>query len=103
LQKHLDATEQQLRSLRQVPAGGDQANQQVVITPEQRAAIDAARKDIVDTRQQLRAVQFDLNRDISTLETELRVFNIVLVPALLAIVAIVLGVMRSRRRARARA
>jgi ABC-type uncharacterized transport system involved in gliding motility auxiliary subunit len=74
-----------------------------VITPEQRAAIDAARKDIVDTRQQLRAVQFDLNRDISTLETELRIFNIVLVPALLAIAAIVLGVMRSRRRARARA
>ena len=103
LQKHLDATEQQLRALRQGPSGGNQANEQVVITPEQRAAIDAARKDIVDTRQQLRAVQFDLNQNISTLETELRVFNIVLVPALLAIVAIVLGLMRSRRRARARA
>ena len=67
------------------PSGGEQANAQAVITPEQRAAIDAARKDIVDTRQQLRAVQFDLNRDISPLETELRIFNIVLVPALLAI------------------
>jgi hypothetical protein len=33
----------------------------------------------------------------------LRVFNIVLVPALLAIVAIVMGVARGRRRARARA
>ena len=85
------------------PAGGEQANAQAVITPEQRAAIDAARKDIVDTRQQLRAVQYDLNRDISRLETELRVFNIVLVPAVLAILAIVLGVVRSRRRARARA
>ena len=85
LQKHLDDTEKQLRTLRQGPGGGDQASAQAVITPEQRAAIDAARKDIVDTRQQLRAVQFDLNRDISRLETELRVFNIVLVPALLAI------------------
>ena len=74
-----------------------------MITPEQRAAIDAARKDIVDTRQQLRAVQLELNRDISRLETGLRVFNIVLVPALLAILAIVLGVVRGRRRARARA
>ena len=74
-----------------------------MITPEQRAAIDAARKDIVDTRQQLRAVQLELNRDISRLETVLRVFNIVLVPALLAILAIVLGVLRGRRRARARA
>ena len=102
LQKHLNDTEAQLRTLRQGPANSTQGNEQVVITPEQRAAIDAARKDIVDTRQQLRAVQYDLNRNISRLETELRVFNIVLVPVLLAIVAIVLGVLRSRRRARAR-
>jgi ABC-type uncharacterized transport system involved in gliding motility auxiliary subunit len=104
LQKHLDDTETQLRTLRQGPSGkSDQANEQAVITPEQRAAIDAARKDIVDTRQQLRIVQLDLNRDISRLETELRIFNIVLVPALLAIAAIVLGIVRNRRRARARA
>ena len=104
LQKHLDDTEKQLRTLRQGPSGGsDQAGTQAVITPEQRAAIDAARKDIVDTRQQLRAVQYDLNRGISRLETELRVFNIVLVPALLVVLAIVLGLVRRARRARARA
>ena len=105
LQKHLDDTEKQLRTLRQGPGGegNEQTNAQAVITPEQRAAIDAARTDIVDTRQQLRAVQYDLNRDISRLETWLRVFNIVLVPALLAIVAITLGIVRRRRRARARA
>jgi ABC-type uncharacterized transport system involved in gliding motility auxiliary subunit len=102
LQKHLDDTEQQLRSLRQ-GQGGSKNSEDVVITPQQRAAIDAARKDIVDTRQQLRAVQYDLNRNISTLQTELRLFNIVLVPALVAILAIMLGVVRSRRRARARA
>jgi hypothetical protein len=89
--------------LRQGPSGSDQASAQAVITPEQRAAIDAARKDIVDTRQQLRVVQLNLNRDISRLETWLRVFNIMLVPALLAIVAIVLSVLRGRRRAGARA
>jgi ABC-type uncharacterized transport system involved in gliding motility auxiliary subunit len=104
LQKHLDDTEKQLRALRQGPGDAkEQANAQAVITPEQRAAIDAARKDIVDTRQQLRAVQFDLNRDISRLETALRMFNIVLVPAVLAIVAIAMGLIRRRRRARARA
>ncbi len=102
LQRHLDDTEKQLRTLRQGSSGNEQTTAAAVITPEQRAAIDAARKDIVDTRQQLRAVQYDLNRDISRLETELRVFNIVLVPVLVAIVAIVLGVARSRRRARAR-
>jgi ABC-type uncharacterized transport system involved in gliding motility auxiliary subunit len=104
LQQHLDDTEKQLRTLRQGSAGSEQqANTQAVITPEQRAAIDAARKDIVDTRQQLRAVQYDLNRDISRLETGLRVFNIVLVPGLVAILAIALGIVRNRRRARARA
>lgn len=103
LQKHLDDTEAQLRTLRQGPGAGNQAGEQAVITPDQRVAIDAARKDVVDTRQKLRAVQLELNRDISHLENELRVFNIVLVPLLLAIAAIVLGLMRSRRRARARA
>jgi len=72
-----------------------------VITPEQRSAIDAARQDILATRQKLRAVQFELNRDIARLETELRLFDIVLVPALLTILAIGLGVVRRQRRARA--
>ncbi|MBN8901754.1 MAG: ABC transporter, partial [Rhodospirillales bacterium] len=99
LQAHLDDVEKQLRSLR----AGDDKKTDAVITPEQRAAIDAARKDIVDTRQKLRAVQLELNRDISRPRTELQVFDIVLVPAVLAVVAIGLGVVRRRRRARARA
>jgi ABC-type uncharacterized transport system involved in gliding motility auxiliary subunit len=104
LQKHLDDTEKQLRTLRQGSGETkEQAGAQAVITPEQRAAIDAARKDIVDTRQQLRAVQYDLNRDISRLETGLRLFNIVLVPVLLAIAAITIAIVRRGRRARARA
>jgi ABC-type uncharacterized transport system involved in gliding motility auxiliary subunit len=76
---------------------------QAVITPAQRAQIEAARKDIVQTREQLRAVQYDLNRNIDHLEDQLRIFNIVLVPAVLATVAIVLGMLRNRRRAKARA
>lgn len=101
LQKHLEDVEKQLRTLRS--GGDDKAKAEAVITPEQRTAIDAARKDIVDTRQKLRAVQLELNRDISRLETQLRLFDIVLVPAVLTILAIGLGVLRNRRRARARA
>ncbi len=73
-----------------------------MITPEQRAAIDTARQDILQTRQKLRAVQLDLNRDISHLETEMRVLTIVLVPALLTVLAITIGVVQRRRRATAR-
>ena len=74
------------------------------MTPEQqRTAIDAAAQEIVDTRRKLRTVQFDLNRDISRLENELRVFDIVPVPAVLTVLAIVLGLVRTPSRARARA
>jgi ABC-type uncharacterized transport system involved in gliding motility auxiliary subunit len=74
-----------------------------VITPEQRAEIDRAREEIVRTRQQLRAVQLELRRDIEGLETRLRLLNIAAVPLLLTVFAIGLGVVRARRRAAARA
>jgi len=106
LQKHLEDVEKQLRTLRS-GAGGEQGGErgraEAVITPEQRAAIDEARKDIVETRQRLRAVQLELNRGISRLETALRIMNIVAVPAILAVVAIILALVQRGRRARARA
>jgi ABC-type uncharacterized transport system involved in gliding motility auxiliary subunit len=102
LQQHLDAVQKQLQTLRQGSAQGSDQSAQPVITPEQRAAIDAARQDILQTRQKLRAVQFELNRGIAQLENELRLFDIVLVPAVLTLLAIVLGIARSRRRSRAR-
>jgi hypothetical protein len=74
-----------------------------VITPAQRLEIDAARKDILDTRKKLRDVQLQLNREISSLETWLRILNIVLVPAVLAVLAIVLALIQRARRARTRA
>jgi ABC-type uncharacterized transport system involved in gliding motility auxiliary subunit len=103
LQQHLDDVEKQLRTLRSGGVqSGDNAKTDAVITPEQSAAIDAARRDVLQTRQKLRAVQLELNRDISTLEDEMRVFTIVLVPALLAVLAITMGIVQRRRRARAR-
>jgi ABC-type uncharacterized transport system involved in gliding motility auxiliary subunit len=101
LQAHLDETEKQLRTLRSGGGeGGDKGKQDAVITPDQRAAIDAARQDVLQTRQKLRAVQLELNRDISALAGEMRVFTIVLVPALLTILAIAMGIVQRRRRAR---
>jgi ABC-type uncharacterized transport system involved in gliding motility auxiliary subunit len=99
LQAHLDDTQKKLADLRS--GGGEQ--KAAVITAEQRAAIDGLQADIVQTRTRLRAVQFDLRRDIDRLEMRLRLFDIVLVPAVLALLAIVLGLARRRRRARARA
>ncbi|HQT78765.1 MAG TPA: Gldg family protein, partial [Rhodopila sp.] len=101
LQQHLDAVEKQLRTLRS--GGSDNAKQDAVISADQRTAIDAARQDILQTRKKLRAVQLELNRDISRLQTEMRLFTIVLVPALLTLMAIAMGLVQRSRRARARA
>ena len=102
LQAHLEQTEKQLRTLRSGGNEGDKAKSDAVITPDQRAAIDTARQDVLETRQKLRAVQLELNRDISTLANTMRMFTIVLVPALLTVFAITMGVVQRRRRARAR-
>ena len=74
-----------------------------VVTPEQRAEIDAARDEIRRTRSELRGVQLELRRDIERLEGVLRFANIALVPMLLVAFAIGLGVLRARRRSRAAA
>lgn len=100
LTERLQTTERRLRELRQ-GQGGAQAS--AVITAEQRAEIDAARAQILQTRQQLRAVQLDLRRDIEGMETWLRILNIAAVPLLLTLFAIGLGVARGRKRAAARA
>jgi ABC-type uncharacterized transport system involved in gliding motility auxiliary subunit len=104
LQARLEETEKRLRELRQggpaaVPGN---AAPQPVITPEQRAEIDAARDEIIRTRRELRDVQLDLRRDIEALESLLRAANILLVPTLLTIIVVVLAIMRHRRRALAR-
>jgi hypothetical protein len=116
LQQHLQDVEKQLQTLRSGAgrsggtgsgdtadnAQGEGAEPDAIVTEDQRAAIDAARQDVLQTRQKLRAVQLELNRDISRLETETRLFTIVLVPALMTVLAISMGIVQRRRRARAR-
>ena len=102
LTAHLDDLQKKLTTLRTGSATGTDQSVAAVITPEQRAAIQAANQDVLATRGKLRAVQFELNRNISRLKTELIVFNIVLVPALLTLAALIMGIVRRRRRGRAR-
>jgi len=101
LQAHLDDVQKQLTALR-TGRGEAGAEAQAVITPAQRQSIDDLRRDVASTRAKLRQVQLDLRRDISGLETSLRLADIVLVPAVLTLLALLLGIARRRRRARAR-
>jgi ABC-type uncharacterized transport system involved in gliding motility auxiliary subunit len=100
LQKRLEETEAKLRELRRGGAAEGGGRGDPVLTPEQRAAIEAARADILETRRELRAVQRDLRREIEGLQTTLRLANIIAVPVVVALIAIGLGVWRVRRRAR---
>ena len=118
LQARLKATERKLTALRHgtvgatpastaggatVARGASGAGNQALLTPAQTRAIAAAERHITTTRAELRQVEFDLNRNISRLETELRLFCTILVPAILVLAAIALALYRGHRRRLARA
>jgi ABC-type uncharacterized transport system involved in gliding motility auxiliary subunit len=98
LQQHLNETQQRLHELEQ----GTQAQQgQVGLTAEQQKEVEDFRKDMIDTRTQLRDVQHNLRKDIDALGSELALINIALVPVLIAIFALVLAAYRRHRRMQA--
>ena len=99
LQAHLDETQKKLTALR---TGRGEQSSAAVISEEQRVAIDDLRRDVIATRVELRNVQLELRRDIIRLESNLRLLNIAAVPALLTVIAVLLGLARRRQRARAR-
>ena len=96
LQETLSKSQARIGELQsKASAGGGQ-----LFSAEQRAEIEKAREGILATRKQLRDVQHNLNKDIERLETELKFFNIGLIPITVAIVAVILASLRYRRRRR---
>jgi ABC-type uncharacterized transport system involved in gliding motility auxiliary subunit len=100
LQQKVTATEANLRSLQ----GQNQQNAAgaPVLSKDQQAQIDRLRRDLVQTRASLRQVQASLRENVERLGTVLAFMNIGLVPILIGAAAIMLSLLRSRRRARAR-
>jgi ABC-type uncharacterized transport system involved in gliding motility auxiliary subunit len=96
LTKHLDDTTKQLDSLR----SGRDGSANAALNDAQREAIDGLKRDIVETRGKLRNVQLELRRDIATLQTRLRLFDIALVPGLMLVLAVAMGVIRRMRHRR---
>ncbi len=96
LTKHLDDTTKQLDQLR----SGRDGTSNAALNDAQREAIDGLKRDLVETRGKLRQVQLELRRDISALQTRLRLLDIALVPGLMLLLAIVMGLARRARRNR---
>jgi ABC-type uncharacterized transport system involved in gliding motility auxiliary subunit len=98
LQARLTATQQRLQKLQQ---GGDgHTVSEAGLTPQQQAEIGRFKRELIETRAQLRDVQHNLRKDIDTLGSILAFINIALVPLLVAIFALILGRIRRRRAAR---
>ena len=70
------------------------AGKTVILTPEQKTAIENFRREAVSIRKELRAVQLSLRQNIDRLDAILKVINIGAVPALVVIFAIGLGLVR---------
>lgn len=89
LLQRLSETEQQLMALNQ--GSGD-------ISPAQEAEIDRFIQLQLETRRELREVQFQLNRDIDRLGAVLKALNTALIPALIILGVLIASLMRARRR-----
>jgi len=93
LQKILKETEQRIARM-QVESSS--ANS--ILDPEQQKEIAELRTSHNKTQQDLREVQGNLRKDIDELDTQLKFFNIGLVPFLVAIIALITGGLRVRKR-----
>lgn len=94
LDNELKDTEKKLSELEAGRTGGAGS---LVLTPEQEAELTRFQQERVRIRKELRDTRRSLDVEIERLGTRLKVLNIVLVPALLAIGAIGLALTRRRR------
>jgi ABC-type uncharacterized transport system involved in gliding motility auxiliary subunit len=94
LQDKLKNTQAKIKDLQSDKSGN------VVLTSEQTSTLESFRKEMAQTRQQLREVQLKLNQDIRRLKSRLVFADVALIPILVGIVAIILGIVRLQRRKR---
>jgi ABC-type uncharacterized transport system involved in gliding motility auxiliary subunit len=93
LQQQLQQTEQQL-TLLQSKRNDKTA---LILTPAQQQEIERFEAEKLQIRKQLRAVQAGLVSDIDKLGTELKVIDIIVMPALFALAALLIATTRRRR------
>jgi ABC-type uncharacterized transport system involved in gliding motility auxiliary subunit len=94
LQAELEETERTLTEMQSLRQDGELT----VLTPEQQDEVQRFVDRKLQIRSELRQVQHDLSRDIETLGMRLKFINIVLVPVLIVIAALVFRQVRRRRR-----
>ena len=104
LQDKLTETQKKIAALEGVRTVKDavsgELKVEVTLTSEQRMEVEALRREMLQIRKQLRAVQLGLREDVERIESWLQFVNIGLVPIVVSGIAIVLGTVRIVRRRR---
>ncbi len=94
LEQQLQQTEEKLSKLQTAqPASGE-----AILTADQAREIERFQQDKVRIRKELRAVKAGLDADIKTLGLRVKAFNVLLVPALCAVLALLVNAWHRRRR-----
>jgi len=94
LQSELDETERRLTEMQSLRQDGELT----VLNTEQQDELQRFLDRKMEIRSELRQVQHDLSRDIEVLGMWLKFINIVLVPILIIIIALLFGLYRRKRR-----
>jgi ABC-type uncharacterized transport system involved in gliding motility auxiliary subunit len=84
LEEELQSTESKLMALESVRNEGEGA----LFSPEQETELLKFQEEKLKIRKQLRDVQHQLDKDIETLGTQLKLINILLIPALICLLAL---------------
>jgi ABC-type uncharacterized transport system involved in gliding motility auxiliary subunit len=93
LQAKLQETQMRLNQLQAVKT----EDQQYILSPEQKKEIETFRQQQFQTQQQLKEVRKNLRRDIENLGLKLKIINMALMPALVAVFGISFGWRRKKR------
>ena len=95
LESKLKDTQDKIKQLRD--QGGRPG---AALAAEQEQTIDSFRGDMIAIRQQLRQVQLALRQDITRLQGVTEFFDIAFIPIVVGVVAMIVGIVRLRRRKR---
>jgi ABC-type uncharacterized transport system involved in gliding motility auxiliary subunit len=93
LEAKLEETESKIAELQQERTSND-----LLLSPEQQREIENFRQEQLNTRQELRSVQYELQKNVERLGTILKFINIGLVPLFIAGLALTMGFIRTRRK-----
>ena len=92
LKAKLDETERRLSEMQ------TESFQKTFFSQEEKSEIASFRNEQFRIRQELRSIQHDLYKNITVLESRIKIINIFLMPLLIMIIGITIGMFKPTRR-----